>query len=356
MLARARGVPAVVGLGVPLSELRGQKQALLHAGRGVLVIDPGPAERAAYEREVQAVTAERALTDTLSTAQAMTKDKTPIRVLLNISAIAELDGLDPTICDGIGLVRTELLLEGLPGEDTQYAAYRRIAEWAGGRPVTIRTLDAGGDKPIRGLTVAAERNPFLGVRGLRLSFAAPAVFRAQLRALLRAAVHGELKIMLPMVTLPRELERARAMLEEELAALAAAGVPARRPSLGIMVEVPAAAIAADLFDADFFSIGSNDLSQYVAAAGRDVAALAELADPTQPGVLRLIRHIVAVAAARGIEISLCGDAGADPAVIPHLLGAGLRALSVPPALVGQTKRAIAGIDLRELPEVRSWLG
>ena len=354
MLARARGVPAVVGLRVPLSELRGQ--GLLHAARGLLIIEPGPAERAAYEREVQAATTERKLSDSLRAERAMTKDKTPIRVLLNISSTAELDGLDPSICDGIGLVRSELVLDGLADEDAQYAAYRRIAEWAGGRPVTIRTLDAGGDKPIPGLTLAAEKNPFLGIRGLRLSFAAPAVFRAQLRALLRAAVHGDVKIMLPMVTLPRELERARAMLDEELAALVAAGVPARRPSLGIMVEVPAAAIAADLFDADFFSIGSNDLSQYVAAAGRDVAALAELADPTQPGVLRLIRHVVEVAAARGIDISLCGDAGAEPAVIPQLLAAGLRALSVAPAGVGRTKLAIAGVDLRAVPEVRSWLG
>jgi len=354
MLARARGVPAIVGLGVPLSELRGE--ALLHATRGLLIIDPGPAERAAFEREVQAVTAERQLTDSLRCAQAMTKDQTPIRVLLNIAGISELDGLDPAIGDGIGLVRTELLLEGLPDEEAQYAAYRRIAEWAGGRPVTIRTLDAGGDKPIPGLTLAAEKNPFLGVRGLRLSFAAPEIFRTQLRALLRAAVHGDLKIMLPMVTLPRELERARAMLDEELASLVAAGVPARRPSLGIMIEVPAAAIAADLFHADFFSIGSNDLSQYVAAAGRDVGALAELADPTQPAILRLIRHVVRVAAARGIDLSLCGDAGADPAVIPHLLGAGLRSLSVSPALVGRTKLAIAGVDLREVAEVPSWPG
>ena len=352
MLARARGVPAIVGLEVPLSELRGE--ALLHAGLGLLIVDPAPAQRAAFERELRGQAAERAAGDALRTAQAMTKDRTPIRVLVNIASPGELAGLDPEICDGIGLVRTELMLEGLPDEDTQYAAYRRIAEWARGRPVTIRTLDAGGDKPITGLTLPTEKNPFLGVRGLRLSFAAPAIFRTQLRALLRAAVHGDLKIMLPMVTLPRELERARAMLDEELAGLSAAGVPARRPSLGIMIEVPAAAIAADLFDAEFFSIGSNDLTQYVAAAGRDVLAVAELADPTQPAMLRLIGHVVDVAAARGIEVSLCGDAGGDPAAIPPLLGAGLRTLSVAPALVGRTKLAIAGTDLRELQGGRSW--
>jgi phosphoenolpyruvate-protein phosphotransferase (PTS system enzyme I) len=232
--------------------------------------------------------------------------------------------------------------------------YRRIAEWARGRPVTIRTLDAGGDKPIPGLTLQAESNPFLGVRGLRLSFARPEAFRTQLRALARAARHGEVKIMLPMVTLPRELVAAREMLDAEVAALRAAGVPAHRPSLGIMIEVPAAAIAADQFDAEFFSIGSNDLAQYVAAAGRDVDALADLADPVQPAMLRLLRYVVDVARARGIEVSLCGDAGGNPDAIPPLLRAGLRCLSMAPALVGRAKLAIAATDLRRADESASW--
>jgi phosphotransferase system enzyme I (PtsI) len=252
-------------------------------------------------------------------------------------------------------VRTELLFHsGMPDEQAQYVVYRRIVEWAEGRPVTIRTLDAGADKPIPGLTLDDERNPSLGVRGLRLSFAFPEVFRTQLRALARAAVHGNVKMMLPMVTSPRELDRARAMLDEEVMRLRSSGTPATRPSLGIMVEVPAAAIAADLFPAEFFSIGSNDLTQYVAAAGRDVNALTDLADPSQPAVLRLIRYVVDVAAARGAEVSLCGDAGADPAMVPRLLGVGLRTLSVAPALVGRTKRAIAGTDLREVKDATVW--
>jgi len=349
MLARARGVPAVVGLGVPLGELTAAR-ALVYATRGQVILDPSPVERAAFELEARALAAERMAAAEVATAQARTKDGTSVRVLVNVASADDLRGLDPAICDGIGLVRTELWFHdraGLPDEEAQYGAYRRIVEWARGRPVTVRTLDAGGDKPIPGLTLPRESNPFLGVRGLRLSFAAPDVFRTQLRALLRAAAHGDLKVMLPMVTLPRELERARAMLAEEAAALEAAGVPAGRPGLGIMIEVPAAAIAADLFAADFFSIGSNDLVQYVAAAGRDIEAVADLADPTQPAVLRLVRRVVEVAAERGIEVSLCGDAAADPAVIPALLAAGLRTLSVAPALVGRTKLAIAGTDVRE---------
>jgi phosphotransferase system enzyme I (PtsI) len=355
MLARSRGVPAVVGLGVDIAELAGH--ALVDAHRGFLIVDPGPDTRAQFDRDAHSAFAARALADAAARRPAATLDGTPIRILLNIADPAELTGLDPLICDGIGLVRTELLFHDrreLPDEDCQYAAYRRIAEWAQDRPVTIRTLDAGGDKPIANLTLAAESNPFLGVRGLRLSFARPDVFRVQLRALARAAMHGNVKIMLPMVSLPRELTAARAMLDEEVAALLSAGVPARRPSLGIMVEVPAAAIAADQFDAEFFSIGSNDLTQYVAAAGRDIGAVADLADPVQPAMLRLLRYVVDVARTQRIEVSLCGDAGGDPRTIAPLLATGLRTLSMAPALVGGAKLAIADIDLNTLPALAAW--
>jgi phosphotransferase system enzyme I (PtsI) len=355
MLARSRGVPAVVGLGADLSELAGP--ALVDAHRGVVIVDPGPAARAQFEIDARDASATRALADAAALRPAVTSDGTPIRVMLNIADPDELTGLDPAICDGIGLVRTELLFHGrhgLPDEEHQYAVYRRIAEWAKDRPVTIRTLDAGGDKPIPGLTVAGESNPFLGVRGIRLSFARPDVFRVQLRALARAAVHGDVKIMLPMVTLPRELAAARAMVDEEIASLASRDIPSRRPSLGIMVEVPAAAIAADQFDADFFSIGSNDLTQYVAAAGRDIDAVADLADAVAPAMLRLLRYVVDAARKQNIEVSLCGDAGGDPRAIPLLLASGLRTLSMAPALVGGAKLALAAVDLRLLPEPARW--
>jgi phosphotransferase system enzyme I (PtsI) len=347
MLARSRRVPTLVALQADLAELAGE--ALVDASRGVLILNPGSDAQRDHAQAALAAANGHAAAQRAATQPAHTADGTRVRVLLNLADPRELEALDPALCDGIGLVRTELLFHartGLPDEDSQYAVYRRLVQWAQGRPVTIRTLDAGGDKPIPGLTVDGEANPFLGVRGVRLSLARPDVFRAQLRALARAAVHGDLKVMLPMVTLPRELAAARALLHEEVARLTASGVPARQPSLGIMIEVPAAAIAADLFDAAFFSIGSNDLCQYVAAAGRDIAALADLAEPTQPAVLRLVRCVVAAAHAKGIEVSLCGDAGGDPTAIPHLLAAGLRCLSMAPALVGPAKLAIAGVDLR----------
>src|SRR6185312_13525965 len=189
--------------------------------------------------------------------------------------------------------------QGLPDEDTQYAVYRRILDWAQGRPVTIRTLDAGGDKPIKGVTIDGESNPFLGLRGIRLSLARPEVFRVQLRALSRAAVHGALKVMLPMIAVPGELDRAGVLLDAELAVVTAAGVACARPPLGIMVEVPAAALCAEDFDAAFYSIGSNDLTQYTMAAARDIGSVAELNDAGNPAVLALIARTVEAARKRG---------------------------------------------------------
>jgi phosphotransferase system enzyme I (PtsI) len=259
--------------------------------------------------------------------------------------------LDPGHCDGVGLTRTEFLFRGgdLPDEETQFRAYVQVLRWATGRPVIIRTLDAGGDKPIPGLTPEGERNPFLGLRGLRLSLARPDVFRVQLRALARAAAEGPLKVMAPMVSAPDEFARFRGLFEEVLEELSANRVAAARPALGMMVEVPAAALNVAAFDADFFSIGSNDLIQYVLAASRDEPAVASLYRAHDPAVLELIRRVVAAGSEQGKEVSLCGEMAADPALVPRLLGAGLRRLSVAPAALGAVKAAIAAWR-REAPE------
>jgi phosphotransferase system enzyme I (PtsI) len=413
MLARARGVPMVVGLGGTPEQLAGHA-ALVDAARGEVVLDPGAEALARFAASGRAQRAGDAAAAFWRHRPAVTADGTAVRVQLNVSDPAELDGLDPAICDGIGLVRTELLFHaahglpadrqdslpidgqdslpadsqdslpaegqdgrqadtphglradtpagppadapngspndgphGLPGEAAQYRAYRRILEWAAGRPVTIRTLDAGGDKPIAGVTMDGESNPFLGLRGIRLSLHHRELFRIQLRALARAAVHGDLRIMLPMVTVPSELAAAAALLDEVLAGLAQDGTAAARPQLGIMVEVPAAAIAIEQFDADFFSIGSNDLTQYVTAAARDIGTVAALADPLNPAVLRLIEAVVRHAGAVGREVSLCGDAAAAPDLLAPLLRTGLRRLSVAPAALDRVKQAIAAIRLDE---------
>jgi len=345
MLARTRGVPMIVGLG-PV-DLAGHVEAIVDGDTGRIVLSPQSSDWSTYRSARAARTGRAAEEGTAAMQPAVTANGVPIKVMINVAMPEELDRLDPAMCDGIGLFRTEFLFHGeggLPDEESQYAAYRKIAKWAAPKPVVLRTLDAGGDKPVAGLTVAGESNPFLGTRGIRLSLAWPDIFKVQLRAMARAAVHGNVRIMLPMVTVPEEVDQAAVLLDACVAELAAAGVPARRPPLGIMVEVPAVAIAPELFaNAAFFSIGSNDLTQYVTASARDITAVAGLNDPGNPAVIRLIANVVAGAAALGGDVSLCGDMGGDPRHIAALLAAGLRSVSVAPTLVGRAKLKIAEV-------------
>jgi phosphotransferase system enzyme I (PtsI) len=269
-----------------------------------------------------------------------------VRLLLNIQGVADLSHPDARHADGIGLMRTEFLYDdpsGLPDEETQLGIYRSVLAWAGDRPVTIRTVDAGGDKPISGFTEDGEANPFLGVRGLRLSLKRPEIFAVQLRALARAAVHGKLKVMFPMVTVPAEFAAARDLFRSAVDARRQAGVAAALPELGIMVEVPAAALAIEAFPAAFFSIGSNDLAQYVTACDRTNGSLTALSDPLNPGVLELIRRTAEHGRRHGIEVSLCGDMAGEPRCAAALLHCGVRAFSMSPPCLARVKQAIAAL-------------
>jgi len=345
ILARARGVPMVVALGE--ADFVAHGAALVDGASGRVVLSPDDETVARFAVIVrEAGERARREADYLQ-RPATTADGTPVAVLINVTGPDDVAGIDAATCDGIGLMRTEFLFRdgsALPDEEAQYQVYRRLLDWADGRPVTIRTLDAGGDKPIAGLTPVDEANTFLGLRGIRLSLRREDVFRPQLRALARAAVHGDLKVMWPMVTVPGELDRAAALFEDELAALTAAGIACARPRLGMMVEVPAPAIAPDLYGAaEFFSIGSNDLIQYVAAAARDNSAVAPLSGDVMPVIERLIARVASYGRERGIEVSLCGELAGEPAHIPALLRAGLRSLSVAPAALARVKAAIAGV-------------
>ncbi|MFY8039987.1 MAG: phosphoenolpyruvate--protein phosphotransferase [Bosea sp. (in: a-proteobacteria)] len=344
MLARARGVPMIVGL--EANDIGGRR-VLVDARQGMVLVDPSEDEAARFESRRGDSEAREVSAALFLNKPAITSDGHRITTLVNIADPDELDSLNPAHCDGIGLVRTELLFDGkaLPSEDEQTAIYARIVRWADGRPVTFRTLDAGGDKPIPGLTPDGESNPFLGVRGVRLTLARRDVFLPQLRAMARAAALGPVEVMIPMVSLPAELEAARALLVEACTSLASDGIVHRMPALGMMVEVPAAALTLELFDAAFLSIGSNDLTQYVMAAGRDIAAVADLADPAHEAVLRLIGMVADHGVRAGIKVSLCGDAGGDARLIPLLLARGLRILSMSPRLLASAKQAIAAIDL-----------
>ena len=342
MLARSRGVPMLIG--VEQADLRSHTEALIDTENAMLVVSPDGKLAIDFASRQQRAGIARAEARRYIDAPAVTASGERVQLLINVADGTELDDLDVTCCDGIGLVRTELMLRDaadLADEEKQYQAYRRILRWADGRPVIIRTVDAGGDKPIVGYTVDGEANPFLGMRGLRLSLLHPEILTTQLRALARAAAHGPLKVMVPMVTSPRELDRVRTLLDTAVADLRKHGLECAVPELGMMVEVPTAALAIDLFDAAFFSIGSNDLIQYLTATSRDSRNLAPLHDPLQPAVLRLIREVVEHANARRIPVSLCGDMASDVRCIPALLDVGLRSLSVAPAAVTRVKSAIA---------------
>lgn len=344
ILARANGIPLIVGLRTAVAQLVEGAEAILDAESGRLIQDPAPETRRTYDRTIAERAAEAERHARHLGRAAATRSGEAVRVYVNIDDPRRFANIDPSTCDGVGLTRTEFLFYGsggLPDEETQLAAYAKLLDWAGERPVTVRTLDAGGDKPIAGLTLEGETNPFLGLRGLRLSLAKPEVFRVQLRALARAAAHGNLKVMLPMVTRPEEFAQARMLFEEVVGELERANIAARPPSLGMMVEVPSAALNIAAFDADFYSIGSNDLVQYVTATGRDSAAVQALHDPLDPGVIELIGRVVAHGQRTGKEVSLCGDMGGDPRYLHTLLDKGLRVVSVAPARLARVKAEIA---------------
>ncbi len=345
ILARARGVPMVVGLGDVAPSLHAE--AVIDGAQGLLLLSPDAPQKQIWSEKAKALAAQRAYESLYLDKPARLKSGTQIELLINVAGPEELDVLDPRHCDGIGLMRSEFLFRDgkpLPDEEMQYRAYRRFVEWAGAKPVTIRTLDIGGDKPVTGLTPEGERNPFLGLRGVRLTLARQEEFTTQLRALARAAVHGNLKVMVPMITVADELTRTAELLDEVMAELAHDGIPAKRPPLGIMVEVPAVAIAPELLaGAAFFSIGSNDLTQYVMAAARDEGSVAHLGDPAHPAVLRLIGNVARYGSEHNIPVSLCGDMASDPRYLEALVEAGLRTLSVTPASIGRVKARLAEI-------------
>jgi phosphotransferase system enzyme I (PtsI) len=350
MLARGRGVPMVVGIGPDWEAVSGT--VVVDGVAGLILTGASPESVEIARRQAEELDRARSRAGARNCEPALTRDGTRIAVMVNLAGMADVAGFPVEACDGVGLTRTEFLVgHALHDEARQYEAYAALMRWASGRPVTVRTLDAGGDKPIAGYTLDGETNPFLGLRGIRLSLRHPEIFRVQLRALARAATLGPLKIMLPMVTVAQELREARTLLDGVLADLASEGVPHARPLLGIMVEVPAAAMAVAGFDADFFSIGSNDLTQYATAAARDGSEVATYADVLHPGVLAMVAHVARHGAEVGREVSLCGDAGGDPRAIAALLRAGVRAVSVSPGLLAMTKEAIREVDLsqRERP-------
>jgi phosphoenolpyruvate-protein phosphotransferase (PTS system enzyme I) len=344
LLARARGVPMVVGIGNFSVETA--TPVLIDGDGGLVVVHPGDADIAALARFARPVAD---ITPVFESGSARALSAGDVELLVNISGIADIRNLDPGTCDGIGLLRTEFLISSaadLANEEKQFQLYCEIVKWAAGRPVTIRLFDLGGDKPLGGFGVD-ERNPFLGLRGIRLLLSMPVMLRIQARALLRAGAFGEVKVLLPMVTFPREVEDTRRLFEEEAASLAQRHIAISMPAIGMMVEVPAAAIMLDTFEqADFFSLGTNDLAQYLSAAARDNPLVADLHRQAAPALLRLIAQTVAVAQDMGKPIGICGDLAGRPEYLPSLIASGIRQISVAPAQLAAVKTTLAqaGMD------------
>jgi phosphocarrier protein FPr len=348
ILARALGLPAAVGLGDALLAIDEGTALLLDGEAGTLQVDPDEdllreaAERGERLAALRAAARERAH------EPGATRDGTRVEVFANLGSAAEAATAVEMGAEGVGLLRTEFLFldrSQLPDEDEQVETLRQIAVALDGRPLVVRTLDAGADKPLPALPMPPEANPFLGVRGIRLTLERPEILATQLRAILRVAAEHPVKAMLPMVATLGEVRATRALLDE---ARRATGIDAPL-ELGIMVEIPAAALTAEHLakHVDFFSVGTNDLTQYTMAAERGDERLAGLLAGPQPAVLRLVKATVEAAAAHGRWVGVCGELAGDPAAAILLAGLGVTELSMAPALVAEAKAALRAVDLAD---------
>lgn len=351
ILARGLGLPAAVGAGAEVLAVATGTPVALDGTAGCLVVEPDAASVARFHERRAAAAALGAEACRRAGEPAITRDGRRVEVAANIGNVEGAQAAVQAGADGVGLLRSEFLyLEraNLPSEEEQYRAYRAILAAMDGRPVILRTLDVGGDKALPYLEMPQEENPFLGLRAIRLSLARPELLRPQLRAALRAAVGHDLKIMFPMVATAQELRAARAALagcQQEL--LAEGREVAGRVDVGIMVEIPAAALMADRLarEVDFFSIGTNDLSQYVLAADRTNAQVAGLANALQPAVLRLVARVIEAAHAAGKWVGLCGELAGEPLAIPILLGLGLDEFSMNPPAIPLAKQLIRSLEV-----------
>ncbi|MDX1414648.1 MAG: phosphoenolpyruvate--protein phosphotransferase [Candidatus Promineifilaceae bacterium] len=343
IIARALSLPAVVSIGERVLELDNLTTVILNGSNGTLIIEPDAAALGTAQAQQQQL--QTAMSDAQKSAgqPAITQDGHRVEVVANIGGVADAEKAAASGAEGVGLLRTEFLFlerTTAPTEQEQFEVYRDIVQAMNGQPVIVRTLDIGGDKPLPYIDVAPEANPFLGERGIRLCLNRPELLRQQLRAILRAAEFGPLRIMFPMVADLSEWRAARAMVAEVQAELNAPTV-----ELGIMIEVPSAALMADAFahEVDFFSVGTNDLTQYTLAMDRMHPSLAGKSDGLHPAVLRLISRAVEAAHAAGKWTGVCGELGADPQAVPILLGMGVDELSVSVPAIATVKAQIRSL-------------
>ena len=350
ILARSMGIPAVVGLGNVCRSIEPDDVIIVDGENGVVIVDPDEETlRRCRDRLEELVKREKHLLG-LKELPARTLDGHRLSMLANIEIPGEIGGVLSSGAEGVGLFRSEFLFmdpHQSPDEDRQFRAYARILQEMGDKPVTIRTLDAGGDKLLPGVNESDELNPLLGWRAIRFCLGEEELFRNQLRALLRASAHGNLRIMFPLISNTRELDDALNILNEEKGDLAAAGTPmAEKIPVGIMIEVPSAALIADVLArrADFFSIGTNDLIQYTMAVDRGNEKIADLYQTWHPAVWRLIETTVEGARESGIPAAMCGELAGDPLAAVLLAGLGLDELSMSVHSIPAVKSMVRSID------------
>jgi phosphotransferase system enzyme I (PtsI) len=346
ILARAKGIPVVVGCGAGLQTIKTSDPVIVDGTEGLVMVQPSQTLLDEYIMRKEAFAKQAAFLSALKDVAATTTDAVSITLLANISNAEEMEMALSYGSEGSGLLRTELFFIGrnaLPAEEEQFEFYKAIAEKARGKPVIVRTLDVGGDKPLPYLHLPPEQNPFLGYRAIRISLDLTAIFITQLRAILRASIFGDLRIMLPMISSVQEIRRAKEILEEVKTGLSSAGIAFNKDiALGIMIEIPSAAVTADLLakEVDFFSIGTNDLCQYTLAVDRMNERVKHLYDPFNPGVLRLIQHVIEQGNKHAIHTGMCGELAGDVSATLLLLGMGLREFSMSAASIPYVKNII----------------
>ncbi|MDO4267762.1 MAG: phosphoenolpyruvate--protein phosphotransferase [Eubacteriales bacterium] len=358
ILARALEIPAVVAVEGFLSQVSGGDQVVLDGDAGVVYVNPDETVAAEYQAKREAFLKEKKELEQYIGKPTVTKDGVSVELVANIGKPEDVERVLAYDGEGVGLFRTEFLFmdrDSMPTEQEQFEAYKTVAEKLEGKPVIIRTLDIGGDKEIPYMGLKKDENPFLGYRAIRLCLdRKDDIYRPQLRALLRASAYGNIKIMIPMVTCLDELRAAKALIGDIKKELDAENIPYNREiQVGIMVETAAASLMADLFakEADFFSIGTNDLTQYTLSVDRGNEKISYLYSTFHPAVLRSIRHIIACGREAGIMVGMCGEAASDPMMIPLLLAFGLNEFSMSASALLRSRKMITNYSIQELQAV-----
>ena len=358
ILARALEIPAVVAVNGLMEQVQKADFVVLDGDAGEVYVNPSQEVKESYEKKRQVFLQEKKDLEQYIGKPSVTKDGVQVEIVANIGKPEDVDKVLQYDGEGVGLFRTEFLFmdrTAMPTEEEQFEAYKKVAAAMNGKPVIIRTLDIGGDKEIPYMGLEKDENPFLGYRAIRFCLDRKEdIYKPQLRALLRASAFGNIRIMVPLVTCIEEYREAKALVEELKKELDEKGIAYKKDiQVGIMVETAAASLIADLFakEVDFFSIGTNDLTQYTMSVDRGNKKVSYLYSTFNPAVLRSIRHIIACAREQGIMVGMCGEAASDPMMIPLLLAFGLNEFSMSASAILRTRKLITGYDTRELQKV-----